>query len=141
MRFLLHPCDIHYFSWCRYIRSNHIIVKRSMQLFCSYIIEKSPVIHKMEHNGGFSNFETLIPIKNTRDVVQLSESLSYEIYSIFLPKLATFVLFILVLSISVIILQATDCCAVTTGKPGGALQLHLYGGVWPQDWKMDPSAD
>ena len=28
-------------------------------------------------------------------------------------------------------------------KPGGggALQLHLYGGVWPQDWKIDPSAD
>ena len=24
---------------------------------------------------------------------------------------------------------------------GGALQLHLYGGVWPQDWKIDPSAD
>ena len=23
----------------------------------------------------------------------------------------------------------------------GALQLHLYGGVWPQDWKIDPSAD
>ena len=29
------------------------------------------------------------------------------------------------------------------GSPwgGGALQLHLYGGVWPQDWKIDPSAD
>ena len=26
-------------------------------------------------------------------------------------------------------------------KPGGALQLHLYGGVWPQDWKFDPSAN
>ena len=25
--------------------------------------------------------------------------------------------------------------------PGGALQLHLYGAVWPQDWKIDPSAD
>ena len=24
---------------------------------------------------------------------------------------------------------------------GGGLQLHLYGGVWPQDWKIDPSAD
>ena len=24
---------------------------------------------------------------------------------------------------------------------GGALQLHLYGGVWPQDWKIDPSPD
>ena len=24
---------------------------------------------------------------------------------------------------------------------GGALQLQLYGGVWPQDWKIDPSAD
>ena len=24
---------------------------------------------------------------------------------------------------------------------GGALQLHLYGGVWPQNWKIDPSAD
>ena len=24
---------------------------------------------------------------------------------------------------------------------GGALQLPLYGGVWPQDWKIDPSAD
>ena len=24
---------------------------------------------------------------------------------------------------------------------GGALQLHLYGGVWPQDWKIDPSTD
>ena len=24
---------------------------------------------------------------------------------------------------------------------GGALQLHLYRGVWPQDWKIDPSAD
>ena len=32
---------------------------------------------------------------------------------------------------------------ITTAKPrgGGALQLHLYGGVWPQDWKIDPSAD
>ena len=26
-------------------------------------------------------------------------------------------------------------------RGGGALQLHLYGGVWPQDWKIDPSAD
>ena len=26
-------------------------------------------------------------------------------------------------------------------SPGGALQLHLYGGMWPQDWKIDPSAD
>ena len=25
--------------------------------------------------------------------------------------------------------------------PGGARQLHLYGSVWPQDWKIDPSAD
>ena len=25
--------------------------------------------------------------------------------------------------------------------PGGALQLYLYGGVWPQDRKIDPSAD
>ena len=29
--------------------------------------------------------------------------------------------------------------------PGGGiqlqLQLHLYRGVWPQDWKIDPSAD
>ena len=24
---------------------------------------------------------------------------------------------------------------------GGALQLHLYGGVWPQDWKINPFAD
>ena len=24
---------------------------------------------------------------------------------------------------------------------GGALQLRLYGGVWPQDRKIDPSAD
>ena len=28
-----------------------------------------------------------------------------------------------------------------TYEPGGAFQLHLYGGVWPQDWKIDPSAD
>ena len=26
-------------------------------------------------------------------------------------------------------------------RGGGALQLHLYGGVWPQDWIIDPSAD
>ena len=26
-------------------------------------------------------------------------------------------------------------------RGGGALQLHLYGGVWSQDWKIDPSAD
>ena len=26
-------------------------------------------------------------------------------------------------------------------SPGGALQLHLYRGVWRQDWKIDPSAD
>ena len=25
--------------------------------------------------------------------------------------------------------------------PGGTIQPHLYGGVWPQDWKIDPSAD
>ena len=25
--------------------------------------------------------------------------------------------------------------------PGGALQLHLYRGVWPQDQKIDPSID
>ena len=25
--------------------------------------------------------------------------------------------------------------------PGGSLQLPLYGVVWPQDWKIDPSAD
>ena len=45
-----------------------------------------------------------------------------------------------------------DCCKCTTERlnavfqgivepGGGALQLHLYGGVWPQDWKIDPSAD
>ena len=26
-------------------------------------------------------------------------------------------------------------------QPGGVLQLHLYGGVWPQDWKIGPSTD
>ena len=35
--------------------------------------------------------------------------------------------------------------AVTDVVPGGtypgALQLYLYGGVWPQDGKIDPSAD
>ena len=33
--------------------------------------------------------------------------------------------------------------ANATIEPGGgeAFQLHLYGGVWPQDWKIDPSAD
>ena len=29
----------------------------------------------------------------------------------------------------------------TRGGGVGALQLHLYGGVWPQDWKIDPFAD
>ena len=24
---------------------------------------------------------------------------------------------------------------------GGGLQLHLYGGMLPKDWKIDPSAD
>ena len=26
-------------------------------------------------------------------------------------------------------------------NPRGSLQLRLYWGVWPQDWKIDPSAD
>ena len=29
---------------------------------------------------------------------------------------------------------------IQAGGGGGALQLHLYGGVWPQGWKIDPSA-
>ena len=33
-------------------------------------------------------------------------------------------------------------CFYSKSNPGGgALQLHLYGGVWPQYWKIDPSAD
>ena len=34
-----------------------------------------------------------------------------------------------------------ECVAARSETPGGTLQLHLYGGVWPQDWKIDPSAD
>ena len=30
-----------------------------------------------------------------------------------------------------------DAKYYTLGGGGG----HLYGGVWPQDWKIDPSAD
>ena len=31
--------------------------------------------------------------------------------------------------------------SVKRDSGGGALRLYLYGGVWPQDWKIDPSAD
>ena len=31
--------------------------------------------------------------------------------------------------------------AIMNESGGGALQLRLYGGVWPQDRKIDPSAD
>ena len=44
--------------------------------------------------------------------------------------------------------DTTGCLAVVSHanvvenvEPGGALQLRLYGGVWPQDRKIDPSAD
>ena len=30
---------------------------------------------------------------------------------------------------------------IDQNRGGGALQLHLYGGMWPQDWRTDPSAD
>ena len=37
------------------------------------------------------------------------------------------------------LLKLREFCRFSPG--GGALQLHLYGVVRPQDWKIDPSAD
>ena len=33
------------------------------------------------------------------------------------------------------------CQSSLLSPGGGAFQHHLYGGVWPQDWKIHPSAD
>ena len=38
----------------------------------------------LEYNGRFSKFKKLSVIKNTTNVIQISQSLSYKVYSIYL---------------------------------------------------------
>ena len=72
-------------------------------------IYESPARYKLECYGGFSNFKAFLLIKTTIVVVQILHNLSYP-----LAKVYYIVLFILVLSISAIILQASCCYVVTT---------------------------
>ena len=38
--------------------------------------EESQARHKLEYNGGFSNFKTLLHIRNTTNVIQILHSRS-----------------------------------------------------------------
>ena len=63
--------------------------------------DESSARDKLEYNGRLSNFKTLV-IKSATNVGQTFQRVSYKVNSVFLPEFATFLLFILVLSISAI---------------------------------------
>ena len=57
---------------------------------------------KRVYRGRFLNFKTLLLMRNIMDMVRILQTL-LKLYSIFLPKVVEFVLFILVLNVCVII--------------------------------------
>ena len=72
----------------------------------------------MVHNGGSPNFQVLLFNKNTTDMAQISQSLSYKECSIILTNFTTFGLFILILGASAIMNQTAGCYVVTLSEIG-----------------------
>ena len=79
----------------------------------SAIIDLFTARHKVVHNGRSPNFKGLLFDKNTTDMAQILQSLSYKVCSIILPKFTTFGWFIPILGTSAIMDQTACCYDVT----------------------------